>query len=114
MTAAAVVGLSLGMAVWGWGLKQRRDYCLQQENSHLRSEKFYRTLVKSFGVVHRRRAIGSTEENLSAFVTASGLNAHLVAVGENIYSADALADYHAELKEKYRRVASLPLFAGMI
>jgi hypothetical protein len=28
MTAVAVVGLLLDMAFWGWGLKQRRDYCL--------------------------------------------------------------------------------------
>jgi hypothetical protein len=29
-------------------------------------------------------------------------------VGEHIYSADTLADYHADLKQKYHRVASRP------
>jgi hypothetical protein len=108
MTAVAVVGLLSGMAVWGWGLKQRREYCLRQESSHSQSERFYRSVVKSFGVMHRRQTSAANEENLSILVKNLGWNPHLIVVGEHTYSADALADYYADLTRKNHRVASRP------
>jgi hypothetical protein len=108
MTAVAVVGLLLGMAVWGWGLKQRTDYCLHQESSHLQSAKLYRSIAKSFPEMSRRRIFGAKEERPPTIVMVPRLDPHLVLMNEHTYSADALADYYADLARKYRRVAMRP------
>ena len=62
MTAVAVVGLLSGMAVWGWRLKQRRDYCLKQESSHLQSEKLFRTIAKSLPRMPERQTVGAHDK----------------------------------------------------
>ena len=89
-------------------MKLRRDYCLQQQSSHLWSAKFYRAIAPTIGVIHRRKAVGAHEQNLPTVDTVTPLRPPLIAVDEHIYSADVLAGYHADLKKKYHRVASRP------
>jgi hypothetical protein len=99
MATVAVVGLFLALVVGGWRLVKRRAYCLRQAESHTQSERLYRSIAKAFVTNY---------ENLSTSVTVRGPSPHLVLVGEQIYSADVLADYYADLTKKYHRVASRP------
>jgi hypothetical protein len=108
MTAVAVVGLLSGMAVWGWGLKQRREYCLKHESANWQSERLYRSIAKSFPEIHRRRMVGAKEESLPTIVSVPRLDPHLLLMNDHTYSADALADYYADLARKYHRVATRP------
>jgi hypothetical protein len=83
MTVVAVVGLLLGVVIWGRRLRQRREYCLQQASNHAREEKVFRSM-------------------------ATRLRPPEIIVGEHTYQADTLAAYHAEWKTAYLHTASRP------
>jgi hypothetical protein len=74
----------------------------------LRSENLYRMIAKCFPEMPTRRMILDNQESPPTIGTVPRVTPHLVVEGEHIYSADAMADFHANLKIKYHRVASRP------